>query len=214
MRIPSLYSLLAGLVLSLTFACGGAHTSDSTGDPAGQAAIAEGLSYKDPASTGWRLVKDASSTSTRLVLNLVGPAGLKTRGVGFNLQAPSSVKFGTFSNGLPIGDTGVYQLLSASSADPNEPVALTGGVKEGNLLTVGIFQKDRAQGPKDSGSALCQIVLLPGDKLRTNSLIALTVPKAKIIPEDIGSVTDELWLLDKKMKMADITISLGTLTAR
>ncbi len=214
MRMPTLSPLFTGLLLSLALACGGAHTTTSADDASGQTAMAEGLSYKDPASAGWRLVKDASSTSTRLVLNLVGPAGLKTRGVCFNLQAPTTVRFGTFANGLPIGDTGVYQLLSAGSADPNEPVALPGGVKEGNLLTVGIFQKDRAQGAKDSGAALCQIVLIPGDKLRSGTPIALAIPKAKVIPEDIGSVTDELWLLNQKMKMADIRIALGTLTAR
>jgi len=212
MRTRSLSLLLSGLVLTLSLACGGGSSSPSTAAPA---AAATGLAYTDPTSTGWRLVKDASSTSTRLVLNLVGPSGLKTRGVGFNLQAPSTVKFGAFANGLAINDTGVYQLLSMAQADPNEPVALVGGVKSGNLLTAGIFQKDRAQVAQDSGVALCQIAigfdatkgLSVGDKL------PLQVTKAKAIPEDIGTVSDDLFTLDKKMKMADITIALGTLSA-
>jgi len=213
MRIRTLSLLFYGLVLALSLACGGGHTG-AVADETAPTAMAEGLSYKDPAGNGWRLVKDASSTNVRIVLNLVGPSGFKTRGVGFNLQAPTTVKFGTFSNGLPIGDPGVYQLLSAGSVDPNEPVAMTGGVKEGNLLTVGIYQKDRGQSAKDSGRTLCQIVLLPGDRARSGAQLPLTIPKAKVIPEDIGAVTDELWLLDKKMKMADITIAIGTLTAR
>ncbi|MGH9120323.1 MAG: hypothetical protein ACRDYC_00010, partial [Acidimicrobiales bacterium] len=156
MRLRTLPLVLAGLLLPLALACGGSSSSSSSAAPS---TPAKGLTYSDPAGTGWRLVKDASSTSTRIVLDLVGPSGLKTRGVGFNLQAAAKVKFGTFANGLPINDTGVYQLLSAA-ADPNEPIALSGGVKAGNLLSVGIYQKDRAQPSQDSGSPLCQIAIV------------------------------------------------------
>jgi hypothetical protein len=212
MRIRSLSLLLASLVLTLSLACGGGSGSPSAAAPA---AAATGLAYTNPSGSSWRLVKDASSTPTRLVLNLVGPAGLKTRGVGFNLQAPATVKFGAFANGLAIHDLGVYQLLSVAQADPTEPVALVGGVKSGNLLTAGIFQKDRAQTAKDSGSTLCQIALVfdATKGLAMGDQLALQITKAKAIPEDIGTVTDDLFTLDKKMKMADITIAIGSLSA-
>ena len=32
-------------------------------------------------------------------------------------------------------------------------------------------------------------------------------------PEDIGAVTDDTWTLDKKMRMTDLSIAVGTLTA-
>jgi len=213
MRIRNLSLIVSSLVLTMSLACGGG--SNSTASAPAPAAPATGLTYTDPTGTGWRLMKDASTTATRVVLNLVGPSGLKTRGVGFNLQAPSTVKFGAFSNGLAINDGGVYQLLSAAQADPNEPIALVGGVKSGNILTAGIFQKDRAQSAQDSGATLCQIAFAfdATKDLHVGDKLPLQITKAKVIPEDIGNVTDDLFTLDKKMKMADITIAIGSLSA-
>lgn len=202
---------LTGLLLSLGLACGGGSSSpQAVATPA-----ATGLTYTNPATTGWRLDRDASSTSNRLVLNLVGPSGTRTRGVGFNLKGAEGVKFGTFANGLPIEDAGVYQLLS-SALDANEPVALVGGVKSGNLLSVGIYQKGRDQGAKDSNATLCRIVLSldAASKLTSGTALSLTVTKSKVIPEDIGATTDDAWTLDKKLRMADITVAVGTLTAQ
>lgn len=214
MNSRTLSLLLSGLGLALSLACGGSGKTDAPAPPPAPVA-ATTLAYQNPTGTGWRLVKDTSSTGTRLVLNLVGPAGFKTRGVGFNLQAPATVTFGAFSNGLPINDAGVYRLTMAGSTDPSEPLALTGGVKKGNLLSVGIFQKDRDQPAQDSGATLCQVAILfdPAGALTTGSTVPLSIPKAKIIPEDIGAVTDDLWTLDQKMRMADISIAVGTLTA-
>lgn len=211
MRLRSYASIAAGILLPLTFACSGSSSSSTTAP----SKPAKTLTYTDPAGTGWRLVKDASSTSNRIVLDLVGPSGTKTRGVGFNLQAEPKAKFGTFANGLPINDTGVYQLLSAA-ADPNEPIALVGGVKPGNVLSVGIYQKDRAQPAQDSGAPLCQIAveLDPSKGLESGDHLALSVVKAKVIPEDIGSASDDLYTLNQKMRMADITIATGSLSAK
>jgi len=214
MRIRTLSLLSPALALILGLACGGgSHTAAPTPAPAPNPA--QGLSYTNPTGSGWRLVKDPSSTATKIVLNLVGPAGLKTRGVGFNLQAPACVTFAAFSDGLPIHDTGVYQLQALGSTDPSEPLAITGGVKKGNLLSVGIYQKDRDQAAQDSGVALCQIALQfdAAAGLKAGTSLTLTIPKAKVIPEDIGAITDDLWTLDKKMRMADISIAVGTLTA-
>ena len=211
MRLRTLLLASAGILLPLALGCSGSSSSSETA----ATTPAKSLTYSDPGGTGWRLIKDPVSTGARIVLDLVGPAGLKTRGVGFNLQAATKVKFGTFGDGLPIADTGVYQLLSAA-ADPNEPIALVGGVKAGNLLSVGIYQKDRAQAAQDSGSPLCQIaiVLDPARGLVSGDKLALKVVKAKAIPEDIGSVTDDLWTLNQKTRMTDITIATGSLTAQ
>lgn len=208
-RTPTL--ALAGLLLSFGLACGGGSSA-----PAPQAAApAASLSYTDPAGSSWRLLKDASSTPTRLVLNLVGPAGTLTRGVGFNLKAPEGLKFDAFPGGMLIQDAGVYQLLS-NALDPNEPVALVGGVKTGNLLSAGIYQKGRDQGAKDSGAALCRIALALDSAHRplAGTTFTLSVIKARIIPEDIGSPTDEPFTLDRKLRMTDISVAVGTVTAR
>ena len=207
MRIRTLSLLSPALALLLGLACGGGSHSAAPA-PAPAPNPAQGLSYTNPTGTGWRLVKDPSSTATRIVLNLVGPAGLKTRGVGFNLQAPAGVTFAAFSDGLPIHDTGVYQLQTLGSTDPSEPLAITGGVKQGNLLSVGIYQKDRDQPAQDSGVALCQIALQfdASAGLKAGTSLTLSIPKAKAIPDD-------LWPLDQKMRMANLSIAVGTLTA-
>jgi hypothetical protein len=211
MRTRTLPLVLGSLLLSLGLACGGSHSEPAT---AASPASAKGFAYTDPAGNGWRLVQDATSTPTNLVLNLVGPAGLKTRGVGIHLQAPKAVKFGTFPSGLAIQDTGVYDLLSEAD-DPTEPVAMNAGLKADNVLSGGIYQKSRSKGAKDSGAALCRFSLAfdASAGLKAGEALPLRVLKARFIPEDIGAPTDDIRVLDQKMRMPDITVLVGTLRA-
>ncbi len=216
--------LIPGLLLSLLLACGGSHTSPA---PAPPPAPAVGFAYTDPAGTGWRLVKDAQSTPTRLLLNLVGPTGLMTRGAGFNLKAPAAVHFGDFTEThWPIKDLGVYELWNtdpypydgsvAPGSDPLEPKLLAGGVKAGNLLTVGIFQKDRRASAKDSGRPLCQIALEfdPTANLKVGDPVDLAISKAKFMAEDIGAFSPQPTLeMVQKAVLKDMTISVGALRA-
>jgi hypothetical protein len=212
-------ALVLTLILAMAVACGGGHSSPqpqaSTTTSTTTSVAAQGLAYTDPTSTGWRLVKDAASTDTRLVLNLVGPSGLLSRGVGFNLQVPATVKVGTFGNHLPISDLGVYDLLSSVN-DPNEAVALGGGLKAGNLLSVGLYQKGRDKSAKDSGAPLCQIALTfdATAGLHAGDAIPLSVVKARIIPEDIGPEAADPTTMRNKYLMTDISIALGALTAK
>ncbi|MCE1204052.1 MAG: hypothetical protein LWW79_05540 [Holophagaceae bacterium] len=214
--------LIPGLLLSLALACGGAsHTTPPPTPPA----AATGLAYTDPAGTGWRLIKDPASTPTRLLLNLVGPSGLLTRGAGFNLKAPAAVRFGNFTEtNFPIKDLGVYELWNtdpypydgsvAVGSDPLEPRLLAGGVKSGNVLTVGVFQKDRRATAKDSGHPLCQIALEydAATALKVGDAIALTITKAKHIPGDIGAFNGNPTLeMVQKSVMQDMTVAVGVL---
>lgn len=232
--------LLAGLLLGLTSACGETvvappppadlgtppaplvpPASTALAPPAAPpAAKATGLDYTDPSGTGWRLVKDASSTSTRVVLNLVGPAGLMSRGAGFNLKAPASVRFVRFTEtDFPVKDGGVYELGNTAPVgelNPLEPVLLAGGVKPGNLLTVGIFQKDRRANAKDSGAPLLQIAfeLDAAADLTVGQELPLAITKSKYQAEDIGafSVTPTYEMI-AKAPLEDMSIALGSLRA-
>ncbi|HLO67770.1 MAG TPA: hypothetical protein VK188_12170 [Holophaga sp.] len=218
------YLLLPAALLALSLAC------SSGSEPAAKPLVAAtGITYTDPVSTGWRLVKDPASTPTRLLLNLVGPSGLKTRGVGFNLQLPANLKAGNFTeSGFPIRDLGVYELFNSDpypydgsvvpGSDPLEPKLLAGGMKAGNLLTVGIFQKDRRLSAKDSGVPLCQIALETASLSGLNAgdpLKGLVITKARYVAEDVGAFdvapTAEM---ARKARMVDATVALGTLTAR
>ncbi|GLH74545.1 hypothetical protein GETHLI_30470 [Geothrix limicola] len=229
MRIYSILTPLMLLVFVGSFTgCGGAYTPPPEA-PAATAAAAIGLAYTNPSTSGWALVKDASSSPTHLVLNLVGPAGLKARGVGFNLASDGSVQFHKYADGTYLKDTGVFQLKLAtpnlySTKYPNfyEPVILIGGTKNaGKLLTVGIFQKDRAQPAQPLTAPLCQIGIDFGAAtaaLPSGTTIPLNLVRARIIPEDIGVIptipnvdwTDVL----NKFRLEDIQISVGTLKAQ
>lgn len=213
---PTPLLLLAGLALGLTLGCGGGRTSPAAAAPAPPAAT--GFAYTDPAGTGWRLVRHGSSTATRLVLELVGPAGLRTRGAGFNLRGPEGVRFGRFADGAGVEDTGVYELLNQDpSGDPLEPKLLAAGVKPGGVLTVGIFQKDRRLTAKDSGTALCRVVLEfdPGARVPTGTELPLAVLKARYIPEDLGAFSVHPTLeMAAKAHTRDFPLALGTLRAQ
>lgn len=210
MKFPISKIAILGLLLTGFIACGGGS------DPA--APLAKGLAYTNPTGTGWRLVKDSSSTSTHLVLNLLGPATSKSRGVGFNLEGEGAVKFSKFSNGLYVQDGGTYELFNLDAAVPGSPddsALLNGGVK-GTLLSVGIFQKDRRLTAKDHGGPLLRIAMdfdpATTGLLNTGTPLSFQIKKAKIIPEDIGDYND--WASVKaKSKMEDITIAIGTLKA-
>jgi hypothetical protein len=184
------------------------------------------LTYTDPPLNGpaWRLMKDPSSTSSRLVLNLVGP-GQKARGVGFNLKADPAVRFLAFDGGMPVQDTGVFQLTSIQPdtdvpAELGEPVYFAGGVMSGNVLTAGIFQKDRNIGAKSTGVPLLRIALAVGPGTQPGPL-SLAVVKARVMPDDIGGTVSGGYdpnatlppAVIAKSHLEPIEIAVGTLQA-
>ena len=222
--------LLLSFALTATLAACGGDSSDSASAPPPPPPVAPtSLSYTDPTSSGWRLVKDATSTSTRLVLDLVGPAGTQTRGVGFNLKRGAGLAFSTFASGGYAVDTGVFQLkgtntnfesYAGTAADP--VLFVSAPLKSGDVLSTGIFQKDRTNVPKDSAAPLVQVAVTLADFTKTDIATVnassdpygLHVVKARIVPADIGGMnftldTDTL----KKAKLLDITVDTGTVTA-
>lgn len=210
----ALSSALAFTALCLT-ACGG---GSGEAPPVSVTRSATALSYTDPTGTGWRLVKQPESTSTRLVLGLVGPSGLKSRGVGFNLSLGRGAHFATFADGGYAQDTGVFQL---KGSNPNfepyagtdaDPVLFASRLKDDRLLTTGIFQKDRTYSAKSLAAPVVRVVieLDANSALQQGGALALSVPKARHVPDDIGGM-DFIVNLDTlaKARMEDIQIEVG-----
>ena len=80
-RWPIVSMGMAGLLLAGLAACsGGSNASTAT------SGTATTLSYTAPVSRGYRLVQNAASTSTHLVLDLVGADGAQAQGVTFNIS--------------------------------------------------------------------------------------------------------------------------------
>jgi hypothetical protein len=212
--------------------CGGGDSTPAKAPPAPAplpTATPTTLAYTDPTSSGWRLVKDATSTPTRLVLDLVGPAGTPTRGVGFNLKRGMGLAFGKFDNGGYAHDTGVFQLKGTNSnfesyagTDADPVLFVSAPLKSGDVLSTGIFQKDRTNAPKDSAAPLVQVVVTLADfaKVDPAAVNASTDPyglhvvKARIIPADIGGMNFILTTeVIKKARMVDVAVDTGTITA-
>jgi hypothetical protein len=210
----------AALLLLSVIACGkGAEAPAQTTTP--PPALATALEYQDPSGSGWRLVRDSASTPSKLLLNLVGPAGLKTRGAGFNLRAPAAVHFIYFDETrFPLRDLGVYELRNiqpVGDPDPLDPVLLAGAVQKGNKLTVAMFQKDRRAGAKESGVPLFQIGLQldPAAQAHAGDELALAVVKSQFMAEDIGAFSGSPTVeMVEKGHLQNMTVAVGSLHAR
>ena len=213
-------------------ACGGGSSSPTSAPaPAGPPppVAPTHLSYTDPTGSGWKLVKDASSTDTRIVLDLVGPAGTQTRGVGFNLKRGMGLAFSTFASGAYALDTGVFQLkgtntnfesYAGTAADP--VLFVSAPLKSGDVLSTGIFQKDRTNAPKDSAAPLVQVAVTLADFSKVDPAVVaaaadpfgLHVVKARIVPADIGGMNFTLNAdVIAKAKMVDVQVDVGSLVA-
>jgi hypothetical protein len=210
---------LAVLALALVAGCGGG--SDDLSTPPSAAKPATSLSYTDPSGSGWRLVKQDGSTSTRIVLGLVGPSGTNSRGVGFNLAAGRGVHFGTFTDGNYAKNTGVFKLKGSNpdyepfAGTAADPVLFVSRLLTDKLLTTGIFQKDRSWGAKPVTAPVVQVVveLDATPRLSQGQAVELTVPKARIIPADIGGFELSFETI-AKAKMEDVVVEVGRLTAQ
>jgi hypothetical protein len=196
----------AVLLVTLVVACGGCSGGSNTATPPPPVATpppaAQGVSYTNPVSTSWRLVKDPASTATHLVLNLVGPAGTSGRGVALTVQADASMMTWGKLDGLYIRDGHVFD-LAFDPTDPNEPHLLVGGV-HGNDLLVGIFQKDSRASAKDLGTTLYSIAIdfKSGTSLKAGDVIPLSVTKSRMLPTDLSLG-----------KLEDISVAIGSLKA-
>jgi len=182
-------SLLPAIALALLLACGGSAAGPGPVLPP----VSSGLEYKNPAGSQWNLVRNAASSDTHLVLDLVGPSGTKYRGIGFNLQSDGSVVFARLGTYGYVADLAVFKLQSTFANYPVEPVLMAGGVKKNRtLLTVGAFQKDRYWPSVAVDKPVLQIAI-DFDPARTGALapgtvIPLAITKAKAIPSFIGTM--------------------------
>ncbi|HJV21913.1 MAG TPA: hypothetical protein VJ570_04410 [Holophagaceae bacterium] len=213
--------ILALPILLLPVACGGGSTSASPAAPQ-----AKGLTYTDPqAGPGdWQLMKDATSTGTHLVLNLVGPSdGTKYRGAGFTLQVDTTkVKIARFS--APdryYVDAGVFLDKQEGPTGVREiPPTLQAGGVSGDKLMVGIYQKADDQNwnastfqygapftgstAKDCHQVVLQVALDFDAELKAQpGPVGLAALKAKVIPELIDTPAHR--------QLKSVALKVGTL---
>lgn len=182
---------LAGLTLLALAACSGGGGGNSQ-PPVPPKTIADTLTYTAPSGTGLLLLRDASSTSTRLVLNVVGPASTALSGVGFQLTADQTKV--TWAN---LGSDKVSSTFFSNTIVKTK--------LSGDTLQAGVFQKGTTA-PVTTGSAsvLAQVALDLKSGLAVGTTITLSAPAGKsaiMNPSTNPTVTTPL------------TLNVGTLKA-
>jgi hypothetical protein len=182
--------------LGLMLAC-----SSGNDNPPPTPTAATGFTYANPptSSTNWRFVKNAASTSTHLILDLVPPSSVSGRGVGFTLQSDGKV---TWSKVAPsdaelVKPNGVYDLGTGAQA----LLAMT----QSNALTVGVYQKGQGSAkPYDGTTPVLSIAMdfSSSAGLTVGTTIPLRMEKISHLPAS-GTPVDIKTLA-----------SMGTLTAQ
>ena len=180
-----------GVCLVGLLGCGGSSSvkPTSSATPSG---VASTLVYTAPTGDGYQLVRDASSTGTHLVLDLVGPVGAEIKGVEFSLGA----------------DATKATWGSAGGVDPY--------LKEGEVLSLGTGTK--LMKSKLSGSVL-QAALFQKGSVAAATLghlpilsVALDL-KAGASAGAVSLTSATAQILDGSGKTQGITLALGNLTA-
>lgn len=126
----------SGLALMGLLACSGGGGGNNPPPPPPPKTIADRLDYTNPTSGTYTLVKDTTlSTTTHLVLNLMGPVGTQGTGVGFFLSADTSKLTWTkpSASDAVLAHNGAFDLGTA----PQFAVAKNSG----DQLQVGFYQK-------------------------------------------------------------------------
>lgn len=161
---------LVALGLGLLLACGGGGGGGST--PAPTKSIADTLTYTNPPSGTYTLVKNtAKSTASHLVLDLLGPAG-SVSGVGFYLAADQTKV--TWTTVDP-GDA--EKVKSAVFITP----LITSKVS-GDSLQAGVYQKGLTGAVSATASTvLASVALDLKSGLSVNTAITLSAPAGKAV---------------------------------
>ncbi len=186
---------LSGLALVSLVACSGGGT---TSPPPVVKTIADRLDYTNPTGGTYTLIKNSTlSTSTHLVLDLMGPVGTQGTGVGFYLSADTTkVTWSKPAGSEPIlARNGVFDL----GTSPQLAIAKTSG----DQLQVGFYQKGTTKPPINfnATSILASVALDLKSSIPVGSAVALSAVSGKAV------------LSNGNAAPTPITITPGTLTA-
>ena len=182
----------AGLAMAGMLACGGGSSDNGNNGGAPPAALKVGYTNPTPASGEWALMKNASSTSSHLVLDLVPPSNAVAGfGVGFTVNAASGLAWSKPG----ASDT---QLIHNTAYALGTGTPLLQGVAKSGDLIAGVYQKGLSTTPvAHSVGAVATIALDAAPSASASSSTTLTV-----------KVSQEL----QATGMTGITIKVGTVS--
>ncbi len=186
--------ILASLALASLLACGGG--ADATPAPA-----ATGMSYTDPTSGTYKLVKDPSSSDTHLVLNLVGPSTGTAMGVSLSLSADSAKVVWV---DVPAGGTTSALMKNGTQFSLGGGIPILKAKAVGGLLQATVAQKAPTV-PSALNGTLLQVALelKPGAAIPVGTAIVISTNAAKCQV-----------LTDTASNPTTMAVSVGMLTAK
>lgn len=191
-------SIPATLVLAGLLACGGGGGSSAPQPPA-PTPTATGLAYADPTTGTYKLVKNASSSNSHLVLDLVGPSTGTAMGVAVTLSADTTKV--TWVD-VPAGGTTAVLMQNGTQFSLGSGTPIQKAKAAGGVLQATIAQKAPTAAASLNGPLLrVALDLKPGLDLAQGTPIALQYKATGC------------QVLDGTNSLSGITISLGTLTA-
>ncbi|MBL0210310.1 MAG: hypothetical protein IPQ13_05280 [Holophagaceae bacterium] len=191
MRYPIPTTVACLLLLSLASACSGGGGGATTPPPPPKT-IADTLTYTDPSGAGFRLVRNASlSTSSKLVLDLTGPAG-NGHGVAFIVSADQSKV--TWSN--PPSSSTLAANLAFNLGSGTQAFI---GKSSGDQLQGAAFQKP-GTAAVNMAQPLMRISLDLKSSIPVNTSVPLSFTSGNQLPASGGP--------------GSITVAVGTLLAQ
>lgn len=186
-------STSALLSLAAFLACGGGGGSTPAPPPP---PVATTLTYTDPASGTYRLLKNVASTSTHLVFDLVGPVATGS-GVSVTLSADTA-KVSWVD--VPPGGTTATLMQNGTQFNLGSGTPIMKAKATGNVLQATVAQK----APTPAAS-------LNGPLLRVALDLKPGIPQGAVTFAADGT---KCQVLDGAGTISTITVSVGTLNAQ
>lgn len=177
--IRSATNALGAVGIASFLSCGGG--SNPPPQPPSKT-IADTLAYTDPSTGNYKLVKDSSSTSSKLVLSVAGPTGATGHGLALILNiGGTSASWATVSGSAYV-QNGPFNL----SSGPQIQVGKTGA---NGQLQVALFQKQNSATAVPLNQNLAKISLALGNNVPVNTPITISLSKGSVLLAD-GSLVD------------------------
>ena len=193
MTTKRLLAVFATLSLAALLACGGG----STPPPA---PTATSLAYTDPATGTYKLVKNASSSGSHLILDFLGPSSGTAMGVSITLSTDTTMV--TWVD-VPAGGSTVMLMKNGTQFNLGSGIPIQKAKVTGNVLQATVAQKAPTPAASLNGT-LFQVALdlKSGLDLTQGTTITLSADATKC------------QVLDGSGAISPITVSVGTLTAQ
>jgi hypothetical protein len=161
---------------------------------------ATSLAYADPATSTYRLVKNAASSGSHLVLDLVGPATGTASGLSITLGADST-KVAWVD--VPAGGTSTTLVQNGTQFVLGAGIPILKAKAAGDVLQATVAQKaPTAAAPLNGPLLRIALDLKPGLGLTPGTVIAFSADAARC------------QVLDGSGAISVIAVSVGTLTAQ